>query len=270
MQSNVSAHSLNGALSEHGGLLDNSEASTLRFDSHQDALNYAAELVKSSNDWLAVDEFDVVERYKKVELEIVLVCRSRPEFDQFHLVLSAIPKMWVGHGEKPSPGQACSVPGKGTPDRDNHSVFIGVGDFVQGPQEVIPSLVRLEPAKQRLDFFRDVLASPDSAHHVASASSERKGTMLGVSYPSGQRNRVHSIVKGTSQADSDVRDSIGDFKRDVLSHTDCLNHVSRFVRVRLHKSFVRMDVLEGVDFPLEINKVFLSPSDLLAGTVEAA
>jgi hypothetical protein len=41
-------------------LLDKPETAGLRFDTHDDALNFAAQLVNDSKDWLAVHDLNIV------------------------------------------------------------------------------------------------------------------------------------------------------------------------------------------------------------------
>jgi hypothetical protein len=62
-------------------LLDKPETAGLRFDTHDDALNFAAQLVNDSKDWLAVHDLNIVKRYKEAELEIVFEFRVRPQRD---------------------------------------------------------------------------------------------------------------------------------------------------------------------------------------------
>jgi hypothetical protein len=252
-----------------GLLLHDSEALGLRFDSHQDALNYAAELVQSSRDWLAINDLDVVKRYKKGELEVVLECRSRPEFNKYHLVFRSVPYVGRGHGEKSSTRDVYSVWPKCLSNGNDHLMFIGVGDFVQCPQEIISSSVRLETAKERVDFFRNILGSPQCAWHVGNASSEGERAVFGLANAGSRSKSVPSIIEGTPQGDHDVGSSIGDTCWDFLRHPDFFQRMSRLFRVQLSNSLVGVLVVEDFEFPLEIDKVFLSPCELLTRTGES-
>ena len=55
-------------LTESG--LEKAETLGLRFDTHNDALNYADELLKDINHWLFVHKLDIVNRYKHHELNV--------------------------------------------------------------------------------------------------------------------------------------------------------------------------------------------------------
>jgi hypothetical protein len=52
-------------------------------------------------------------------------------------------------------------------------------------------------------------------------------------------------------------------RRDLLGHPDFFEKMSRFVRVSLSNSFVGLSVIEDLDFPLEFDEVFLSPSNFI-------
>src|ERR1017187_278592 len=90
-------------------LLDKPDTAGLRFDTHDDALNFAAQLVNDSKDWLAVHDLNIVKRYKEAELEIVFEFRVRPQRDKFHLVFSSIPDVGFGHTKsRPQAGRSGS------------------------------------------------------------------------------------------------------------------------------------------------------------------
>jgi len=244
------------------------ESSSLRFDSVQDTQNYLADLVQSSHDWLAVNDLDVVKRYKERELEIVIECSSRSKLNKYHLVFRSIPDVWLRHREEPSATNISSVWPQSLPYWDNHFVLIGVGDFVQSPKEIIPSLVRLESAKERVDFLRNILGSPKIISHFSDVSGEGKSTMLGVFNSRGKSECVSRVIENTSQTDSDICSFIRDARGDGLCHPDFFENVSRFLRMQLSNSLVGVLVTESVDLLLEFNKVFLSPSNFLARTLE--
>jgi len=60
-----------------------------------------------------------------------------------------------------------------------HCVLIGADYLVQGPEKVIPSLVWLEPSKQRDDFRRKIFAVSvgtclEGIHHMNTVSGQLK------------------------------------------------------------------------------------------------
>lgn len=50
-------------------LFNNSETVALRFDSHEDALDFARKCVEDSLRWLVVNSLDFVKRYVEMEME---------------------------------------------------------------------------------------------------------------------------------------------------------------------------------------------------------
>ena len=51
---------------------DVTKPSSVRFDSQEDALNFARQCVEDSNRWLATYDLNFVKRYEKGELAIVI------------------------------------------------------------------------------------------------------------------------------------------------------------------------------------------------------
>ncbi len=60
-------------------VLNKSNSKALRFDSHDDALNFARDSVQRVHNWVSSHSFDWPERYKKSDIEIVLKVRSRAD-----------------------------------------------------------------------------------------------------------------------------------------------------------------------------------------------
>ncbi len=53
-------------------------------------------------------------------------------------------------------------------------MFIGVADFVQCPEKIVPPLVRLEPAKESLNLSRQVFALSEGPTQVVNRLGKRK------------------------------------------------------------------------------------------------
>ena len=87
--------------------LDFNEADTfgLRFESHDDALDFARKSVEDGNRWLAVHKLDIAERYARGECEIRLICTARLKVAEYHFIFRAIPN---GHGHRPFTNKAAT------------------------------------------------------------------------------------------------------------------------------------------------------------------
>ena len=62
------------------------DSASFRFESHDDALNYANKLVEGSVRWQAVNEFNIAKRYKAINLDLRVKCTPRPNAGDFYRV----------------------------------------------------------------------------------------------------------------------------------------------------------------------------------------
>ncbi len=239
------------------------EPPSLCFNSQQDALDFARNLVKNSANRLAVYRPDLVERYVKNEIEIVVVCRVGTELEEYHLLFCAIPDR-INVELKPSRAMKIEAGAdSGTRShRDQHFVFISNGYFIQSPQNLIPTLVRLERPKQRPNVLRDILAPAfEVSLKISKSSREREVCFFGVGSSSSESNSVNSLVQGGSEVVDDIADDIGEIIRHRPNHLHFVNSVTRLLWIWLDDSVVRTGFNECPDFPFEVGDVFLSVCD---------
>jgi len=255
-------------------LLNEPKTAGLRFDSQQDTLDFQAKIIEDSKDWLAYNDRDFVERYKRNEVEIVIPCCIRnddgAEPDHYHLIVSTVPFMGIGHRERSteSLNRSASPPQDSLHGRDEF-MFIPITQFVQCPQEVIASSVRLEPTKQRLNLFREVSGTPDRTPHVAYIVSKRKCTIPGIGFTSSDSDGVPGIIQSTSQINNDVTGDVAERFWEGLNKFYLVNLPIRCLRIGFDNFCVWVETMEFPDSPVEIGKeVFLSPCDLAPRTVE--
>jgi len=127
-----------------GALGDESDPLTLGFRVSEDSAYFSTHRIEERNGRLAVNNFFLVaDSYCVGKIELRLGVRvNGAECD---LVFFNIPI--------PRNDSAGIVPCKGASesDRDKDGVFFDIGHVVYGPQGIIPSLVRLEPFKNRYD-----------------------------------------------------------------------------------------------------------------------
>ncbi len=246
-------------------LLGNSEALGLRFDSHQDALDYLAKTRQDSEDWLALYDGNFIDRYKRKEIEIVIPCSignlNRAEPDYYHLIVSAVPFMRIGHGERPpeSSNSDLSSPHDSL-HRGKEFVFVPVTQFIQCPQEVVASSVRLEPAKQRLDLFREIGGLPNRTGHVSDILSKGERGIPSIRLTSRNGDSVASVVQGTAQINNNVASEIAERFWERLDEFYLVNLPSRIMRIGLDNLCVWIESMELPESPVEIGpQCFLSP-----------
>jgi hypothetical protein len=208
-----------------------------------------------------------VDRYKRKEVELVIPCRVRSndgsEPDHYHLIASAVPFMGIGHIERPTESfnGSASSPHDGLHGR-NEFVFIPVTQFVQCPQEVIASSVRLEPAKQRLNLFREVSGTPDRASHVVNVTGERKSAVSSVRLSDCVGDGVTGIVQNASQVNDNVAGNVAKCLWKGLDKFYLVNLPARSLRIGFDDLCVWIEVVKLPDSPVEIGEeVFLSPCE---------
>lgn len=128
-----------------------SNTTPFRFDSSDDAVNYARHVVEQSNEWLSSDNWRTFKAYPELKADVVCGVSVASRRAQYQLVLSAIPG-WRQR-KIPEPSYFKRISSHDVKRHRGQSfVFACVGHFIQGPQGIIPSLVRLERAKKREDF----------------------------------------------------------------------------------------------------------------------
>lgn len=142
--------------------VDDSEAPCLRFSSKQDALDFARHGAEGAEDFMLSYSLDFAERYVKANLDLVFKIRSLATSGDYHLIFSAIPN-WARENFRRQWSRGAHPENIDTAadyaDSRNQSVFVGVTDLVECPNGLVPSLVRLEAAKEINDVRRDFLAA---------------------------------------------------------------------------------------------------------------
>lgn len=229
----------------------------LRFDSHDDALNFAAKQVEDSKRWQAAHELNIAKHYASGNLELCLKCAARFHAGQFHLVFSAIP--YESHDFKTAAAKLsvfkndlAGLDRNGNNDR----VFVGITEFVQCPEKIVPSFVWLESANEILDFYRDFFtASVDLLVQAGTLISEGKSRVVSFS-SSGDSSRVTRMIERGSQAVDCVKDSEGESLWHRLNKLDLVNFLGG-IRICLDDRGARVRVDELSNLPFEISDLTL-------------
>lgn len=239
---------------------DNPNAPRLCFDSHQDAINYVRLSVENANRWLATNNLDLVKRYTELDLHIVLNLRFRTTDPDYDLVFSAVPNWRYAYfpddSLAPHVFEVHSANGK--PDGNKYLVFVGVREFIDGPEEVIPSFVRLESSKHRNDLLREVLAFPlDAILQPTGAVAEGKVGMSGNrSASAGVCNSVPRQIQSLSEIDDNVGGGSFNLAGNWVSEFN-LGYLVSTIRVGLSNTGVCCGFEEGCNLPIKINNMFL-------------
>lgn len=235
------------------------EPARARFDSHDDALDYARNIVEDSNRWLATHALDIAERYKRGVLEVCVVCRSGSDAEKFHLVFCVIPDRGLDGRAvtkelrliEPKPARRDA---NGAEDR----VFVGITELVQCPKEVIPSFVWLERAHEVNDIIGQVFAaSVDNVLQLRCVISE--GEPGGLPFPAaGNADDMTGLVESGTKVIDGVE---GDTRQSVWHGFNELElmYLLRCFRVNLSDMSVGVTLVELGNLPLKITDVILRP-----------
>ncbi len=237
------------------------DSAGLCFDSGDDALDHACKCVEDGNRWLAAHNLDIAHRYEEGDLDIVLNVHTRLDAHELHLVFRAIPPR---HADAPGTADLKTINvrvahrhGDGLKDL----MFIGVTQLVQGPEQIIPSLVWLERPQQRQDFVRNVLAPAlDHVFEVRSGISKREGGLDSLTPDGGHGRGVAGTVQRSAQVDHGIGSDVGQCDWHGLHELDLVNLLSS-VRVRLNDSGVWVCTEKGSNLPVKIASVMLGAID---------
>jgi hypothetical protein len=249
-------------------LLHKPKTPGLRFNTHKDALDFSAKSVEDSNNWLAVNNLDFVKRYKNTEIEIVLEFCFGAEGDKYHLVFCSVPNMGIGHLEETSTANLSPNANESGANRNDHFMLVSIAYLVECPQEVIPSLVRLEPAKERLDLLGYILGPHQRICHLSDTTSEGEGSVFGAAAARSNSYRVPGIVESTPKVVHQVPGNVPNGIWERRGQLDLVNLMVRLLRVRFNNSCVWIDLSKLCDLPLKLDEVFFSPSEFTTRTLE--
>lgn len=247
---------------------DDFEPPRLRFDTQEDALNFARQIVEDGNRWLSNKQLDFAELYiqEKVELVVKLGAfgLNRRKCD---LIFASVRDGLRVRDTRVKSG----VPIRSTDadsDRNELNVLISDTYLVESPEKVIPSLVRLECAKEREDVLWNVLGPPWRASFpFGQASTNREGGVFEPSITRSERNAVGSVI----QRGPKIVDGIGGNVGEEFRQRHELEPMKLFVgniRIWLDKYVVWFCVREGFNLPFEILDVMLCARQLPACALE--
>jgi hypothetical protein len=243
------------------------DASRLRFDSSDDALDFARKCVEDGNRRFASQRFDLVKRYRELDLDIVVQLHDGVSHQNHDLISRAVPS---GGGKLHVAGvshiEVLDVH-SGPTERDWHQLgVLAAGDLVQCPEGAIPSLVWLERPRKRRDLLRDILASAHRARFVGRVTCEGKVRRLEGSATCRNGRGVHGLVKCVPKVLSDLSHHdppVGEFRWELD-----LQDVMSGLRVALNRYGASVLLKECASVPLKITNVLLCAPQAPLGTIK--
>jgi hypothetical protein len=129
----------------------------LRFDCHEDALDYIRKIRDDSQNWATLENFDIAKSYEECKICIILQFILISGCGKCQLVFSCIPSK--GYERGAGPQNASYIDSDAVDLRaesDQLPMLIHFSQAIKAPQGVIPSLVRFERTNNGHDFRREL------------------------------------------------------------------------------------------------------------------
>lgn len=236
----------------------------LRFDSQDDALNFARDSVKRGNDWLATQRISPLKDYIEGRVHLVVNCRPGPKAQEFDLVFRRVPVTVTNPAGAIDLALFDADPlcHHSLPHWDNHAMRIGVPYAVQSPQQVIPSLVWLESHKERVNFWW-VSRKPFAAEFSCNASAvsgEREAGVCGSAPIDHQSASVQGVIERIPEVSGGVFCDDADFHRQIGSESDLVDLLA-CIRVHIDNTGVRLCVEESAHTRGSVFNLFACVAD---------
>ena len=198
------------------GELFQSEPDALRFGGPQDAINFARDGIKDANRRASFDAIELVKCYNEGKVHICVKLAARVGFGDYDLILFAVEGRRFHSNAAAEYSLSDVVSAASNTDWHQEAMFIGVTELVEGPEGVIPSFMRLERAKERADFRRQVLAPPLGVRiKFDGGITKGKAGVLGLDDARADGDGIPALIQRRSQGfdclNSGIGPTIGDF-----------------------------------------------------------
>lgn len=244
-------------------LLDNPNPQGLTFEAQQNMFDDIHKVVEDLKSRFVGQKIDFVEGYRQSDFYLAVKWMPRKTGEEFDLLFNAIPD---GINRNVMNGSGAMHIAEQRIDRDGEQpVFVCDCQLIQGPEEVVPSFVRLVRPKNRVNIRRDILAP--SLHTVLElniASSEGEGCVSRLNLAAGDSQFVSGIVEGGTEVMESLTRESSERIGKCSSEPESVNDQLRSLRIRRGHNDVWACVEENPGFLGEIRNVFLGASDLAA------
>lgn len=247
------------------------ESSGLRFDTSDDALDFARDCVERSKHWRARKYFNLAEDYVKGATNLVIQFRTTADPQKFCLVLRRIPSV-VSEARRAN-DRPCFDVGAVTHRRcsqgDKHAVCFDVSGLVETPQGLIPSLVWLEIFKEHPYPGRDVNQLPVQfvVHVEAGGGEGERGPLVGASRMERDSASINGMIKSIPEVGKSILGDRRKLPRN-LSETQLVN-ILTCTRVIVDDKGIWLALDEALDPSIEIIDVIPRSLDNFARTIES-
>jgi hypothetical protein len=252
------------------GLFQESDSAALRFDSQDDALNFAKHCVENGRRRFRAGVLAVLKRYVDSDLYLVIKAKAPLDAGVWDFVFRAIPDGGLVEFDGASPsrtsdfGCCCRASNEG-----DQRMFAQVAHVVESPEKIIPSLVWLERSKERSDFRWDILRdTPHAILEICGGIGEGEHAKLQVGVAGREvGGRPRGVIETGPQVFNDFGRENAPTERESLGYESFVDFVSS-VRISLNNSGVWLFSEKAVNLGFEIIEMFLCAPDSQFSAVE--
>jgi hypothetical protein len=231
----------------------------LDFQSIEDTGNLFSGYFQGLHNGSAPDFLDIAsERYKRGEVEVIFKLRadgSNREYDLIFAPFDVIEEADVP-GNNAAMGEIKTSEQQASNDK---SVFGLITNFVECPNKmVVPSFVRLEPAKQRTDIRgeRPSFCSAQVSFKLRCRVRDGEVNVLSEIRSVGESNSVSGVVEARSQVRDRIESTISDDVGNQSDNTQLMEFMST-IRLYLSDRGVWLGPQVGIDFPFQVRDMFV-------------
>jgi len=238
------------------------EPRRLRFDSHDDALNFANKSVEDSRRLLARNKLTLRERYLKGSLELVLEFRLSGEPRDYVFVFRAIPLHNDGAGTALDNHFFGIDVGNVKGDAKDDLMLVNAGQLTESVQSIIPSQVGLKCFYERPNLARDGWAAfllGNWREFRFKANKWKVKTIKVVSAKTG-RSSANRLIEGVPEIIDSVRKDRAKAAGYLLCEYPFVDYLAA-LRVNLLDWGASATSEKGFASRIKIGKVFFSPLD---------
>lgn len=162
-------------------LLDQPDTTALFLDLVNDARDLCSDFVENSGRADPGQMFSIRDSYANLNLAPVLKVRSHFDSSIHDFIFQAVPRNRLQINTVSESDHGDFTANDSASNKRDQFVFTVVSEVIEGVEEIIPSLVRVETPKQRLDFLWTIFAStPHAVIEVDGRPPKREGGVVGI------------------------------------------------------------------------------------------
>lgn len=223
-----------------------------------DVLDFANKCVQHAHHRPAFNDINFPKRYIEGNLNLILRFNSRSSGQIYQLLFVDVPSSGRNVGGTMDDGFSHADEASSHSERCDDAMLGPFAEFIQCPEQVVPSPVWFEPFKEPVNLLREVFTSTvEATFEVGGSRTEREVNLIGSDLGS-DRSGVSCQIKSGSEVLKRGQDSIAQTVGERPCELDLVKLIDALV-VHLGDGGVRAGVEESARSSFELREVFLSP-----------